>query len=399
MCGIVGFITGYDNGFAHNEACAVRDLLFMDAMRGTDATGIMYGDNNRNVQVHKASMPSWAFLGSKEWESSKNDIISRGRWFFGHNRAATRGSKVDHNAHPFRADHIVLMQNGTYVGNHQTLANVEVDSEACAITIAKHDNVEEALKKINAAYAFVWWNHNEKSLNIIRNNERPLYWARTKSDGIFYCSEAEMMLLACARNNVELIDKPTMLLAGSHTKYTFQDNGEPVLESKTLDYEYKPSFFPVAPLGAPIKLVPHGGKSTEHITDVACVESGFMALNPQNRKTVSEEDYNDMKKQILRVDSLFCEAIDYAKVNPRDDLDNEYIIYGVLTSAISCLDDHIISWRAVFNNETEVIDMISSCTWYSVQPTFLRKLKLAGEDYVVVLGRNAVEARTLEVIQ
>lgn len=238
MCGIVGMITGFNNGFSHPEAVMLQDMMFLDSMRGVDATGIMWGDTHNNVSGLKEASPSWNFMEKQEWRDAKTAIISRGKWAVAHNRAATRGAKTDENAHPFVADHIVLVQNGTYRGSHDHHAKVDVDSHACAIALSKEDDVEKALKTINAAYAFVWWNHKEKSLNIIRNDERPLCIARTKSGGLAFASEGWMIAVAAARNKVDLVEEPYLLKEHHLCKYVF-DKGDYTVSFTDMDCKFQ----------------------------------------------------------------------------------------------------------------------------------------------------------------
>jgi len=185
-------------------------MLYFDALRGMDSTGVFGVDKHANVQIHKEASQAGTFLKAKEISTFKGELIRRGVFAVGHNRAATRGKINDVNSHPFWIeDKIVLVQNGTYKGDHSHHKDTEVDTEAVAHVIAETPDVAEALQKINAAYALVWFNTETKTLYMIRNSERPLYlaWA---DQTLLWCSDPGFLFLAAGRNNLKLTSPPTM---------------------------------------------------------------------------------------------------------------------------------------------------------------------------------------------
>jgi Glutamine amidotransferase domain len=221
MCGIVGLVSSYSNGFTHKEASVFSDLLFLDTVRGFDSTGVFGVTNDGNVSIHKEASHGLDFLRTKEYKAFNSDMVTEGKIMVGHNRAATRGTIIDKNAHPFWVDDkIVLVQNGTYKGSHSHLKDTAVDTEAIAHTIADSPSIEEALQKINASYALVWYNAETEELNLIRNSERPLWLAEYYTSGIAFASEANMLRYAFERNDVKLKKEPVELPA--HTLVTFK---------------------------------------------------------------------------------------------------------------------------------------------------------------------------------
>lgn len=212
MCGIVGVITRFGNGFSMNEAATFQDMLFVDTMRGWDSTGVFGVDNSGNLELNKAAIDGPSFIKTQEFKDFKAAGIRAGQLMVGHNRAATRGSVKDENAHPFCVDDkIVLVQNGTYKGEHKHLKDTAVDTEAIAHVLAEHEDIEDALQRINAAYALVWYNTQTKCLHMIRNDERPLHCARTKGGSFIFASEMETILYAASRNSINLEDRPYLL--------------------------------------------------------------------------------------------------------------------------------------------------------------------------------------------
>lgn len=201
-------------------------LLFLDTVRGFDSTGVFGVSNNKNVVIHKDAVHGLDFIQTKEFKEFKGEMVATGKFVVGHNRAATRGTITDKNAHPFWTDDkVVLVQNGTYKGDHKHLKDTEVDTEAVAHVIAENASVEEALQKINASYALVWYNTETSTLNLIRNTERPLYLAKFYGKGLVFASEAVMIQYAAAREDVKLDDAPEEVPAGTHVAITLDGKG------------------------------------------------------------------------------------------------------------------------------------------------------------------------------
>jgi glucosamine 6-phosphate synthetase-like amidotransferase/phosphosugar isomerase protein len=237
MCGIVGIASAYSNGFSHKEAQAFMDMLYFDALRGFDSTGVFGVDKHANVAIAKEATQAAEFIHDEEIKKFKGGLISSGLFAVGHNRAATRGSVVDKNAHPFWVDDkIVLVQNGTYKGSHKHLKDTEVDTEALAHVIAENADISTALKKINAAYALVWFNTETKELYLIRNEERPLFIAKAKGT-LLWCSEAGFLYMAAARHGLELDEPPRMLPVGTLVTLSIDGNNWKYSE-KEIDIKY-----------------------------------------------------------------------------------------------------------------------------------------------------------------
>ena len=129
MCGLVAIISKNQHGFLFNDGKLFEQMLYADALRGMDSTGI-YGINKYgNLKMVKAAKAAAEFIGTKTFQDFKNEIVNKFRVVVGHNRAATKGATTDDNAHPFIEDHICLVHNGT-LHTHKHLADKEVDSHA-----------------------------------------------------------------------------------------------------------------------------------------------------------------------------------------------------------------------------------------------------------------------------
>ena len=194
MCGQAGAYC--TTSLAPFELAHVQKLLIANAFRGTDSTGVMWwrkSDNKYNWiknNVHPFIFNYNTFhdeLVKEDWKTEKPNLVAI------HCRAATIGKVTVDNAHPFECDHIIGMHNGTISSNFEGKNKYDTDSEALYQVIAKK-GIKEAislLKHGSPAYALVWLDQQENTLNFLRNSMRPLhvfhagstiYWSSTGKD-------------------------------------------------------------------------------------------------------------------------------------------------------------------------------------------------------------------------
>jgi hypothetical protein len=207
MCGIVGVIVKQKNGFTQKEIDMFTQLLYADAVRGVDGTGIFYNSkkNKGHIKSLKGAFTSSLFINTKQFKEATTTFFNESNFIIGHNRSATRGKVNFDCTHPFKEQHINLVHNGTLT-SHKELHDdkeVEVDSHAICHSIA-NKGAEETLKDINGAFALVWFDAKEKTLNMCRNTQRPLNIIETPTSWII-CSELELGLWILKRNNVLVI--------------------------------------------------------------------------------------------------------------------------------------------------------------------------------------------------
>lgn len=183
MCGLVG-IAG-DLHFA--DEFIMKRLLLADYFRGPDSTGLAAIRTNGEAHVAKLSSNPIDLFGMTKFNSALNGNQSRA--FIGHNRAATRGAVNSLNAHPFHFKHIVGAHNGTL--DKESVKALEdklgmeypVDSMALFASIAEF-GIDKTIKMCyegktsqDGAWALVWFDQNEGTINFLRNKHRPLYFA------------------------------------------------------------------------------------------------------------------------------------------------------------------------------------------------------------------------------
>lgn len=216
MCGIVGVL-----GLLNKARVSMfEDMLTMDATRGSDSTGVAVV-NPIGVHTVKDIVLPDVILSCADYKKAKSE---KPIMMLGHNRAATKGSISFGNAHPFIHEHVVMVHNGTLDAEWRLpkYQQFDTDSEAIAYNIATR-GIEAVWPVIDGAATLVWWDDNQKTLNVISNNKRPFFMQPfKKKDGLAWASERWMFLTAAQRTGVELHDTDTPYSPSSDTLYTIR---------------------------------------------------------------------------------------------------------------------------------------------------------------------------------
>ncbi len=215
MCGLVSIVSKQKNGFFNSDVKVFTEMLFADQLRGAHGTGIIYDQGNK-IKTLKASVASSDFVNDIAYDKAESEIFQHARFVVGHNRAATIGNLTHQNTHPFRCGHITLVHNGTLT-SHKELADTESDSMAICHSIAKI-GFKETVKKIKGAFALIWYDEKQKTLNFTRNYQRPLYIVETK-DLFCFVSEPKLAEWILDRNG-QKVTKVTN--TDVHTLYQFE---------------------------------------------------------------------------------------------------------------------------------------------------------------------------------
>lgn len=209
MCGIVAVVSKKSYGFNRKEVDVFEQLLYADALRGEDSTGIIGVNKYGDLYIDKSAEDAHNFMVEYVNSGPHKEMISNGVALIGHNRKATVGKIIDDNAHPFVINnHFAMVHNGSLY-NHQKLKETTVDSEALAhhIESAIHtegfntDILGEALSDVWGAYACVWYDQKNHKVQFLRNDQRPL-WCAEGVDAWFLASEGGMLHWILSRNNV-----------------------------------------------------------------------------------------------------------------------------------------------------------------------------------------------------
>jgi hypothetical protein len=164
-----------------NEVEIGRRLGILNHFRGEDAVGMFdYVPSLKDAE----QIRYWKYDAHPlDFIKKPFDRIKATRWktnpklFAIHCRAATQGKLSEKNAHPFAFKNIVGMHNGTITKEFANRKKFETDSEALFYNIDKM-GLRDALKELqgkDAAFALVWLNWYDGTLNFIRNYKRPLH--------------------------------------------------------------------------------------------------------------------------------------------------------------------------------------------------------------------------------
>lgn len=225
------------SGFWGPDRDVFTQMLYADAVRGKDATGVFGVNKYGNVHWLKNATPSGWFVSTQDYQEFSNKIVSEMQFVIGHNRKATHGDKKAADAHPFIKDNITLVHNGV-IRNHKELCKVStVDSNAVANALAETEDIVDVISKAEGAFAFIWYDATKQTLHFIRNKERPLTIVET--DKAWYLSSEALLAGWCLdRNNQKILNK---IDCEEHTLYSVNlDKREMVEEKLTLKKSYPP---------------------------------------------------------------------------------------------------------------------------------------------------------------
>lgn len=203
MCGLIGI---FGTSLTNDCGKFMEQGLVVDSLRGMDSTGIIQVEEKGDTWWYKDAVTGTEFINDKV----AHDMLAaphKSIAYLGHNRAATIGKTTRDNAHPFCEGDIVLTHNGTlrYWRGLPGAGKFSVDSNLVAHLIDK-EGAEKAISMLEGAFALVWYNTKEETINFCRNSERPLYFARIDSPSgrWAYASEKLMLEWLLARNKIKI---------------------------------------------------------------------------------------------------------------------------------------------------------------------------------------------------
>ena len=189
MCGIVGYISNNDKLHLGAKDHFMRYALALDTLRGQDSTGVITLNKRFTVTTLKTLMPGDVFVHSKEYKKRYKSGWAQ----IGHNRAATRGSIDVDNAHPFTFGDVTMVHNGTLTNGGRNMTTYdstigEVDSMQIAYALSQYppEKAHLVLEQIDGSFALVWTDRRDESVNMVRNNDRPLHFTFNASKSIMW---------------------------------------------------------------------------------------------------------------------------------------------------------------------------------------------------------------------
>lgn len=200
MCGLIGVAGDLE----YKDEGLMKRLFVLDYFRGTDSTGLAAIDGKGKPTIVKMATHPINLFDSKAFTAALSGYYSKA--FIGHNRAATLGAVNDLNAHPFQFGDIVGAHNGTLEKSSwvdlEFASGVKTDVDSAAIFACINEiGIEETIKLMEegktsstGAWALVWYDMKDDTINFLRNEHRPLWWAlNDDGDKVIWASEWEMI--------------------------------------------------------------------------------------------------------------------------------------------------------------------------------------------------------------
>ena len=201
MCGIVGCAGNLE----YRDKDVMQVLIHLCELRGEDSTGFFsVPKSGAEASITKVVGPSRNLFDTTAWEKLQ---MSTKRVVIGHGRKATVGGISKKTAHPFNYQSITGVHNGTLKNwRHLPGDSEDTDSMTLFENFARV-GVRETIEATEGAYALIWWDETDETLNILRNNERPLYYCFTDDyKRIFWASEPWMLQVATDKAGVKRAD-------------------------------------------------------------------------------------------------------------------------------------------------------------------------------------------------
>lgn len=211
MCGIVGYITLTDKTRISAKDKFFTEALYMNALRGFHSTGIMSLREDFLWSYIKQAVPAATFIGTKAYIDRPMETWCA----VGHNRHATKGEISNDNAHPFKHGPITLVHNGTLhtVFDLKNDKNYAVDSEVIAynLSLVEPDKADILIGKLRGAYALVWFDERDESINMVRNSDRPLHVGVNRTGDILYFMSEGYMLNCVSERLLDPSARPSSI--------------------------------------------------------------------------------------------------------------------------------------------------------------------------------------------
>ncbi len=227
MCGLTALIS---SSVTEDEKKLFNELFFLSMLRGRHGSGVFHVPKTGGGLYYKKALMVSDFMQLTTYPT----VVKSGvRALLGHARHATMGDRTDQNCHPFISGNVTFFHNGTLVNHRSDIIGrpaeslFDTDSEVLANCISSHDNVKEVLESIRGAYALMWHNAGDGTLNFARNDERTFFLATDQiSKSILASSEKEMLELVIARNENRSEFRIAQLPTGNWMQVHLNDNNK-----------------------------------------------------------------------------------------------------------------------------------------------------------------------------
>ena len=184
----------------------LEQAMYVGSVRGRDSTGMMLVDRiSGDVEVIKGAVDGAHFCDGYNVDKAMSNLEDNIAVVI-HNRKATMGATTAINAHPHQHEGVTLVHNGTLY-NHRSIGGgnqFRVDSQAIAYAMGKQSKIA-TLEELDGAFSLIWHDENDFTLNIARNDQRPLHVGFVKGENtLLFCSERKMLEWLAFRNSLAL---------------------------------------------------------------------------------------------------------------------------------------------------------------------------------------------------
>lgn len=202
MCGIVGYI-----GKRPAVGILLQGLKRLE-YRGYDSAGVAFVTENGKVEIRKSE---GKLKNVEKLFNFKGEAQLKSTCGIGHTRWATHGKPTTQNAHPHRADHVVLIHNGI-IENYQELKKEiiksghapvsETDSELFGFLVLDEmqaglnltDAIRKSFKRLQGGNSVVVMSEKEPGVVVGVRNGSPLVVADDPEGGAIFASDAQPIL-------------------------------------------------------------------------------------------------------------------------------------------------------------------------------------------------------------
>jgi glucosamine 6-phosphate synthetase-like amidotransferase/phosphosugar isomerase protein len=253
MCGQSGAAGSIYNA----EKKAIEALMTLNIPRGPHSTGIASIPRNMKkdeiILVKDKGTPYGSGTGESpgimSYSRYDKAINQQAKLILTHNRWATKGEVSSKNAHPFwfgepgKSNQIIGTHNGTlWPQSHSRLVGHGVhgtDSE-CIFNSIYEWGLEKTVKLLEGSYAIVFYDGSDDSLNMIRNEQRPLHFVFDKRrETMFWSSDAETLGYALRFAQIDVgANKIYVLTPNSWYKWKIPESAtKPFEEAKRIPLE------------------------------------------------------------------------------------------------------------------------------------------------------------------
>lgn len=202
ICGIVGVAGGK---LGRLGVGIFEDLMIVSNLRGRWGAGAAVVTGEK-IMTYKTEWSGVDVIDMKGYRENVGGKVAPST-LLGHTRHPTKGGQTVNESHPHSFKNVTGVHNGTLTRADGKFVR---DDESDSRMFYKHMNdsgAHTAIAYAQGAYCFVWLDHVTRTLNFIRNNQRPMTIAKvhwdTEGQTLVWASEIDFIKLVLNRREVK----------------------------------------------------------------------------------------------------------------------------------------------------------------------------------------------------